>query len=241
MTISSKICAASFVTTDDFAQNLTTLSELLEQSPDALFTLFPEVCLTGFCYERFEEAATFFETAKPTLLGLSKEKNFILTAIEKKDGYFYNTLHFFSGGESLHSRSKHTLFKLGDEHRYFTPGSDQLKILDFQGIKIAFLICFELRFVKFWEALKGADIIVVPAMWGRDRIWQFQNLLQALALSDQCFVISSNAKNLECGEATHVFSPWGEIGEKSPAGSVCAELDLKQLKVQRRYLDLGIK
>ena len=31
--------------------------------------------------------------------------------------------------------------------------------------KIATLICFELRFPALWEQIKGADIILNPAMW----------------------------------------------------------------------------
>ena len=44
-----------------------------------------------------------------------------------------------------------------------------VKIIDIDGLKIGFVICFELRFIKYWEKLQGCDIIFIPAMWGIKR------------------------------------------------------------------------
>ncbi len=50
------------------------------------------------------------------------------------------------------------LFPLGNELEYFTAGNeDDIKIIEINGVKIATLICFELRFPRLWEKVKGAD------------------------------------------------------------------------------------
>lgn len=226
--------AATFITQKDFEKNLKKIKTALRKTPNDTFTLFPEVCLSGFCYDRMDEAAEFFAAAITELRYLSNKNPFALSAIVKEEGKFFNRLFFFAKGEIVHVQDKHKLFKLGEEHRHFSAGSaDSIDVIEHEGIKIAFLICFELRFIKFWEKLRGADLICIPAMWGKDRVWQFKNLLQALALTNQCYILSSNSINKEFGYASHLFTPWGE---ERANGTVM--IDHMKLKAHRKYINL---
>lgn len=229
-----KLSSATFVTTTDFKKNLKKVRSSVEKAPKETLILFPEVCLSGFCYDRMGEAWEFFSASISELKELSNKNPFVLTAIIKESGVFFNRLLFFAKGEIIHTQDKYKLFRLGEEHRYFGMGKEEsIKIIEYEGIKIAFLICFELRFIKLWERLKGADLICVPAMWGRDRVWQFKNLLQALALTNQCFVLSSNSINREFGRASYLFAPWG-VESLSKGYSI----DKKRLQIHRRYINL---
>jgi len=230
----TKLNSATFVTKTDFEKNLKKIKSNLEKTPKDTFTLFPEVCLSGFCYDRMDEAGEFFSASIDELQELSNKNPFALTAIVKENGIFFNRLFFFAEGKIVHTQDKHKLFKLGEEHRHFGLGKEEsIKIIEYKGINIAFLICFELRFIKFWEKLRGADLICIPAMWGKDRVWQFKNLLQALALTNQCFVLSSNSINKEFGRASHLFTPWGEedFSRNCP-------IDKKKLQIHRKYINL---
>ena len=76
---------------------------------------------------------------------------------------FFNTLYIFDNQSIIHTQSKIQLFPLGNELEYFSAGNeDDIKIIEINGLKIATLICFELRFPKLWEKIKGADIILNP-------------------------------------------------------------------------------
>ncbi len=41
-----------------------------------------------------------------------------------------------------------------------------MEIIDIDGIKVASLICFEVRFPEYWLKTRGADLIINPSMWG---------------------------------------------------------------------------
>jgi len=101
-----------------------------------------------------------------------------------------------SENKIIHTQSKAELFVLNDERKYFLAGDEKdIKIIEIDGLKIASLICFELRFIRLWEKLKGADIIFIPAMWGILRKEHLETLSKALAIANQCFVIVSNSAN----------------------------------------------
>ena len=115
-----------------------------------------------------EEASIFSLKAIEELKELSYNKTIALTFIMKKDkNSFLNTLYIFHNKQIIHTQSKVQLFPLGDELEHFVAGNeDDIKIIEINGIKIATLICFELRFPRLWEKIKGVDIILNPAMWG---------------------------------------------------------------------------
>jgi len=53
-----KLTTLQFKTVNDFNKNLEKLISLYKKS-NSLLVLAPEVCLTGFCYERMNEADIF--------------------------------------------------------------------------------------------------------------------------------------------------------------------------------------
>ena len=65
-------------TLHSFQENLDHLKELILQCEDNSFILAPEVCLTGFCYEKMEEASEFNKKAIEELRLLSTNKTIAL-------------------------------------------------------------------------------------------------------------------------------------------------------------------
>lgn len=124
---------------------------MILQCEDNSFILAPEVCLTGFCYDKMEEACSFNLKAIKEIEVLSKNKTIALTFITKKQNSYFNTLYIFHKGKTIHTQSKHRLFPLGDEHDHFMSGDlEDMKIIDIDGVKVATLICFEIRFPQYW-------------------------------------------------------------------------------------------
>jgi len=220
-----KIKLINFKTSSNYEKNLEEIISILEKSSS--FTLFPEVCLTGFDYENWDEVNKFGEIA---IKELSKINNsFALTIILENKNYFC----FFDNG-LIKKRAKYNLF--GYEKKYFSIGTKP-DVFEWRGLKVANLICFELRFIEYWEKFKGVDLIIVPAMWGKERINHFKTLLKALSLSTQSQVIAVNSVN-ESGYSCSLDA-WGK-GVKSNIFEVETKIDFeKNIKI-RKKLDIGI-
>ncbi|MFP4333024.1 MAG: carbon-nitrogen hydrolase family protein [Campylobacterales bacterium] len=242
MTTSFKSLHALLIKTEEsFETNLQKVERALQDSPLNSIVVAPEVAMSGFCYDRFEEAAMFSEIAKERLKELTSQKCFVTTLIEKEGEKYYNNLYCFFDKQIVHKQSKHKLFLLGDEQRYFSKGDDkQIKIIEIDGLRVGFLICFELRFIELWERLKGAEVIVVPAMWGEQRREHFITLCRGLALLLQCVVISCNSENKEYQGGSIIATPNGDIHTQN-ANTITASLEIKDIKIFRRYLDVGIR
>jgi len=231
--------AIQMKTGEDFDRNLQTLKKLLQKSGD--FAVAPEVCLTGFAYDRFEEAAAFSQKALQELLPLSKNRLICYTQIEKRGDKFYNFAKVLYQEKLIYEQPKVRLFKFGGETDYFSSGSlEDIRLFEVNGLKVGLLICFELRFIEIWERLRGADIILVPAMWGKLRKRHFEQFTEALALMHQCFLIASDSANDDMAKSSAIIDPFGVPYRDDRRVLLNKEVDLGDIKKMRRYMDIGL-
>jgi predicted amidohydrolase len=230
-----------FKTGNDFSANLKRLKELIIESPQYAIIVAPEVCLTGFFYEDMHHAAHFSQRALEELLPLSDKKILILTLIEKEQEHYVNSLVVLYNRQRVHSQQKHKLFHLGGELEHFKAG-DEKKITPFEieGIKFGALICFELRFISLWERLQGADLIVIPAMWGAIRKEHFETLAQALGVANQCFVCATNSDNSDMSKNSLIVTPFGNVHKDDRLNRFAQKIEWREVTKMRRYLPVGI-
>lgn len=227
--------------TKSLEENFKTLSSLIQKSPVGSIILAPELCLSGYNYEGMEESADFSKKILPQLQELSHDKTIALTLIEKIDGHFYNNLKIISNGTIVQSRAKAKLFYLGDEEKFFTSGNtNDIEIIEIDGIKIATLICFELRFTQLWQSVLGADIILVPSFWGKLRKKHFEALCTALAIANQAFVIAANSSDKTMASGSAIISPFGEEYRDDGKSLLIKEVNLNEITKMRRYLNIGL-
>mgnify|MGYP001809804758 CR=1 FL=1 len=244
MTTSKTRCVISlcFETDSDFSKNLDRLIALIDQSSEDAIIVAPEVALSGFAYEHFEEAAAFTEHALKTLTKHIDNHLLIFTAITKREGSFYNIAYALHQGKILHTQAKAKLFTLGAEHEHFSAGNEESVIpFDFEGIKIGILICFELRFKALWQKLEGCDIIAVPAQWGKLRTDHFLTLTNALALMNQCYVLASDAANTDTTAMSGIITPFGGEIRNNGEESISSHYEERTVRSMRRYLNVGIE
>lgn len=228
-------------TSEDFQKNLEHLKELILQCEENSIILAPEIALSGFCYDRMQEASDFSIRAIEEIKQLAVNKTIALTFITKKDGKYYNTLHVFHNQESIHTQSKIQLFPLGNELEHFHAGKEEdIKIIEIDGLKIATLICFELRFPKLWQKVLGADIILNPAMWGLKRKDHYETISKSLALVNQCFVIASNSANENMAKGSAIISPFGNVYKDDNKEIISQKVDLEEIKKVRKYINIGL-
>lgn len=228
-------------TTDDFEVNFEKLSNIIQDSPKHSIILASELILTGYAYNDFEFANVITARAIEKLLELSLNKTIIITMIYTENNQTYNKLFVFDNCKIVHTQSKSELFVLNDEKVYFTSGSyDDIHIFEINGIKFGALICFELRFTAFWEKLKGADIILVPAMWGINRKDHYETLTKALAIANQCFVMASDSANDDMAKASGIITPFGVETRDDTKEVIEADIDFDEIKKMRRYMNVRI-
>ena len=228
-------------TQEDFSKNLENLKELIIQSPENSIILAPEIALSGFCYDRMQEASEFSIIAIKELMQLAVNKTIALTLITQKNGKFFNTLHIFNNQELIHTQSKVKLFPLGSEHEHFEVGNEEdIKIIEINGIKIATLICFELRFPQLWEKIKGADIILNPSMWGIKRKDHYETISKSLALVNQCFVIACNSSDSNMAKGSAIISPFGNVNKDDEKEIIIEKYDHEEIKKVRKYINIGL-
>ncbi|MDD5210858.1 MAG: carbon-nitrogen hydrolase family protein [Sulfuricurvum sp.] len=230
-----------FPTDPQFEKNLDHLLGLLSQTPHDAIVVAPEVCLSGFAYDRFSEAAEFTTIALEQLLASVAERLLIFTAITQDNNQFYNTAHALHNGAILHTQAKAKLFALGGETDHFAAGNENdIKPFDFQGIKIGILICFELRFKMLWQALEGCDIIAVPAQWGKLRSDHFITLTNAIAVVNQCYVAASDGLNEDTSGMSGIITPFGAEIRNNGEEILISNYEERTVTSMRRYLNVGI-
>ena len=236
-----KLIALQIKTTSNFQENLTYLKDLINLCEVESLILAPELALSGFSYDMMEEAAQFSQKAIEEIKELSKDKTIALTFITKKENKFFNTLYIFHNLQIIHTQSKVKLFPLGNELEYFSSGNvDNIKIIEINGLKIATLICFELRFPQLWEKIKGADIILNPAMWGIKRKDHYESISKALALVSQCFVIACNSADENMAKGSAIISPFGIVKKDDSKEIIEDFFDLNEIKKVRTYINIGL-
>ena len=183
------------------------------------FVVLPELWTTGYSLENIRELAEPLDgTTVTTLLDIcSKWKTHVIGSIaELREGKIFNTAAILGPEGVLGSYSKVHLFRLMDEHKYFSPG-DSCAIFETSFGKVGLIICYDLRFPELTRkiALNGARILFVPAEWPYPRVAAWELLLKARAIENQMFVVAANRvgsdeKNTFFGHSM-VLDPMGEV------------------------------
>ncbi|MCA9791417.1 MAG: carbon-nitrogen family hydrolase [Candidatus Eremiobacteraeota bacterium] len=89
-------------------------------------------------------------------------------------------------------------FTFGEEGHHYEPGR-QAVWFQWNGFRVAPLICYDLRFPELFRELAldhEIDMFVVPANWPSPRVEHWQALLKARAIENQAVVVGVN----RCGQ-----------------------------------------
>ncbi|OES44805.1 carbon-nitrogen hydrolase family protein [Domibacillus iocasae] len=190
----------------------------LKTNPAAVIFLFPELTLSGYSLERsvLEEAAERREEEAGFVKSLAKWHGVYIVYgyAEKKDGKFYNTAEMVGpdGSTKAVYRKIHlTPFERG----VFEAGSE-LVVAKTEWGTAGLMICWDLAFPEMARslALKGADILLVPAAWEKPYEQPFQTFCEARAMENNVFVAACNHNGTTDGlhffGHSSLFTPGGE-------------------------------
>lgn len=231
-----RVSVLQFASGPDYGANLEHLTALCKDS-DADLVLAPEVCLTGFDYDRFETAAAFADESEAALMKLSHQRAIALTRIERHGEDFFNVFRLYDRGACVHSQKKHKLFLLGNEHEHFVAGpKEAIAPFEWRGWRVGVLICFELRFSDLWQRLEGCELILVPAAWGRLRKSHYEKLCDALAIAGRCFVAASDSAADDMAAGSAIITPWGEALRDDAQEILAQDLNRREITKMKRAI-----
>ena len=127
------------------------------------------------------------------LKNLAKAKNCAITGslVITENNNFHNRLVFvFPTGEIEYYDKRH-LFTLAGEDKIYTKGNKKI-IIEYNGLKICPLVCYDLRFPVFSRNAENYDVLIYVANWPKPRINAWDILLKARAIENMCYTIAVN-------------------------------------------------
>ena len=176
------------------AANLLKYSEMLNRltSPVDL-VLLPEMFTTGFCTEPFDIAEDMDGRSVRWMKETAKTLNSAIAGslIIRQDGLYYNRLVIAAPDNSLQWYDKRHLFRIAGEEEHFSGGRERL-IVRIGEWRIAFQICYDLRFPVWARNRNDYDLLVYAANWPEARNDVWNTLLRARAMENQCYVAGVN-------------------------------------------------
>ncbi len=207
--------------------------------------VLPEMFTTGF-YVNPEEIAE--EIGGATTQWMQKMSNTSNAAIigsltTRIDEGFFNSLLFVTPEGKVEYYSKRHLFRMGGEHLKYSNGNQQ-KIIEYRGWKICTLICYDLRFPVWSRNVNYEyDMLLYVANWPASRSRQWETLLKARAIENQCYTIAVNrigtdGNNIAYSGNSMIINPIGEIiAEAKPEEekNITIEINLNTLQNIRQH------
>jgi len=226
----------------DVARNIAEADALLDKSEDADLYVLPEMWSTGFITEPKDVAEIVEES--PSLLWMRQkamERNCAIAgslAVYESEK-FYNRFYFMKSDGTYVYYDKYHLFTSGGENLHFTRG-DQRVVVEWRGVRIMLLVCYDLRFPVWTRNKKDYDLILYAANWplSRQNVWN--TLLRARAIENQCYVVGVNRVGNDpychySGESV-VIDSFGNPLVICPINEVVSstvEIDMKRLQAFR--------
>ncbi|MGA1792437.1 MAG: nitrilase-related carbon-nitrogen hydrolase [Thermoplasmatota archaeon] len=235
-------------------ENLSSTSSLIEsasrEGPMDIVVL-PEVFATGFHYESLPELSKKAPDTIRYMGKIAREHStaIMFTLVINDKGRFYNRFMVLDrDGRKLATYDKTHLFSRAGEDEFFTPGKT-LTEFSLEGARIAPLICYEVRFPELARkhVLNGVDILVYPAQWPAFRIFQWETLIMARAIENQCYVIGVGGVGdhgpTAMGGHSMVVAPFGDVLCRldDSSGYARARIDPGRIREIRRRIPVLVE
>ncbi|EPL15368.1 carbon-nitrogen hydrolase family protein [Pseudomonas sp. CF161] len=215
----------------DVAGNLQRLQNIAMEASDADLLVLPEMYLSG--YNIGPEAVGALAEAQdgPSAEHIAAIARAAGTAIvygyaeRAEDGQIYNAIQLIDAqGQRLCNYRKTHLF--GDLDRsMFSAGADQFPLVELNGWKLGFLICYDIEFPENARrlALAGAELILVPTANMRPYEFVAEVTVRSRAFENQCYVAYANY----CGNEDEIHY-CGLSSIAAPDGTLSAQAGLDE-------------
>ena len=225
--------------------------ELAKQAAtQADIVVLPEIWTIGYSLKNIEIAA---ETLDGALLGaladLARKNGVTIVAGSvplKVDGRIYNSSVVIDKlGDRVTSYEKVHLFTMYGEERFFAPGNN-LNLFELGEFQAGLAICYDLRFPELFRslALKGAQIVILPAEWPSARAAHWHTLVKSRAIENQVYICAVNCVGEHKGNSFYghslLVAPDGEVISEGSEEEEIVYGDINLAKVIETRKSMGI-
>ena len=219
----------------------------------AKLIVFPECCLTGYCFSSLEEAVPLAET----IPGPSTQKiadacrklnvHVVFGLIERAESQFFNSAAFLGPDGLVGKYRKIHLPYLGID-RFLSKGDLPFRVYDSPVGKIGLNICYDAAFPESARVMTliGAEIIALLTNWprGRERIPAF--VINTRALENKVHYIAVDRVGEErgtvfIGRSKIVDVNGATLAEANSSNEeiICADIDLEEARQKHTVLVRG--
>jgi predicted amidohydrolase len=211
-------------------KNFEKIENILKNS-DADIIVLPELFNTGYTFLNKQELSELAEPAQggetaEFILSLAHEMNcsFAYGFAERQNNNFYNSAALVSPDGFLGVYRKIHLYF--EEKSLFQPGNTGFNVLEYNGVKLGMIICFDWIYPESMRtlALKGAQIILHPANLVMSHCPD-ANITRAI--ENRIFIITAN----RTGEENRDNKKYTFIGKSeivSPEGEILVRADTEK-------------
>lgn len=229
----------------DKQANMNALEAALAAMPQGTdLVVLPELFTTGFVDNK-EQAVALAETGQGDTVRaiekLAEKHNCAICGsfLAKSGVWLFNRAFFVEPSGECTFYDKRHLFSLSNEPQIMSPGHEPIPVVRFRGWNIAMAVCYDLRF-PVWLRNKGLkyDLLVIVANWPKKREYQWEHLLIARAIENQCYVIGANRGGEdsfgEYGNLSCVFDFIGTPIARQEGQTMAARLSMSLLEAGRQ-------
>lgn len=171
-----------------------TEKQLAELAGKTDLVILPEMFTTGFCTDQLELAETMEGETVRTLQKWAKTYQLAITGsfIATENNKIFNRGFFIFPDGQIKTADKRHLFSIGGEDKFFSAGDKQL-IINYCGFNIKLLVCYDVRFPVWARNVNNEyDLLIYVANFPKNRIKNWDILLQARAIENQAYVCGVN-------------------------------------------------
>lgn len=204
-----------------------------QNKPDIV--VFPEMTLTGFTMNA-SAFAEDYETS--TTIAFFQQLSFKYN-VNLVFGMILNTLQMPTNNQIVINRLGEVVSRYEKIHPFSYSGEDcnyskgsKIAQFNIEGVNCASTICYDLRFPELYQILsKDSYVIFNIANWPERRVADWNLLLRARALENQCYVVGVNrtgidGKNLAYAKSSVVISPQGTDVEVNHLTDIIDEFNI---------------
>ena len=203
----------------------------------AELVVLPEMTTTGFTMDTAHQAESRDGASLTGLRTLARDAGIAIVAgAPIRDGESCYNMAFLidAQGEVVAEYRKQRVFRYAREGEHYASGASAC-VAEFDGVRIALLICFDLRYPELFRAVaRDVDAIILIANWPAPRRAHWDALVTARAIENQCYMVAVNrtgaADGLEYDGGSVVIGPWGErIAMAESNGVATATIDTDEV------------
>mgnify|MGYP002397964011 CR=1 FL=1 len=202
----------------DKSSNLHKMDSFIQKiEDDTDLVILPEMFSSGFTMDSAGMAESMRgDTVKWMIEKAVENKCAISGSLVITDSdRFYNRHLFIHPDGSIDFYDKKHLFRMADEHKYYSPGNQRV-VVKYKGWRIMLLTCYDLRFPVWSRSRNDYDVLIYVANWPEKRRQAWITLLAARAIENQAYVIGVNRVGMDGNQINYsgdsaVIDPKGDF------------------------------